>query len=459
MVYPDLVIQSDQIVDSHGTRSGSILIQGGTIAGIVDGPFTGNAGNVINASGLVVLPGLIDSHTHMRDPGLDEAEDWTTGTRAAAGGGVTTLLEHPNTIPTTTTLEGWRVKKEIASSKAIVDFALIAGAGEGNLDQIEGLAAAGAVAFKTFTLPCTGPNLIGCTTTDDGVLYDLFAAVAKTGRPHNVHAESHPIIRHVSQKLIEQGRIAPTDHGAARPVIAEVEAFTRCMTLAGATGVRLNFVHVSSATALQYIRLYREAGFASVTVETCPHYLLLTDAQMSRVGPYAKVNPPLRSEDERTRLWQGLLDGAIDTIGSDHAPHPYAAFERGWKDIMSSPGGSPSIEWMLPALLTQVNKGLWDLPNLVRCTSENAARLYGLYPRKGALQVGSDADFVIVDMKKTRTAGQAGLHTKDPRTCRMWEGYEMIGAPVMTIRRGEIIMRDGKVLAQPGSGRFIAPSA
>ncbi len=453
----DLVIKSNQIVRSHGLEAGSIAIKDGKIIAVTKGSYPGLAREVINAAELTVLPGLIDPHTHMRDPGLTEAEDWATGTRAAAAGGVTTILDHPNTIPPASTVEAFIKKKEIASAKAVVDFGLFAGAGEGNLNQIEGLDRAGAIAFKTFTLPCSGPNLVGCATTDDGVLHDLFAAVARTGRPHNVHAESYPLIRHFSQRLIDQGRCAPTDHELARPVISEVEAIVRVMTLAGATGVRLNLVHVSSDRALDYVRLFREAGLVQVTVETCPHYLLLTKERMAEVGPYAKVLPPLRTKEQRARLWEYLKAGAIDTIGSDHAPHPYAAIEQGWNDIMAAPGGSPGLEMMLPLLLTQVNAGELDLPTLVRLTSENSARLYSLYPRKGTLQVGADADLVLVDLSARRVIKQDGLYTKDPRICRMWEGFTTVGAPVMTIVRGHIVMRDGKVVGAPGGGQFVAP--
>jgi dihydropyrimidinase/allantoinase len=340
----------------------------------------------------------------------------------------------------------------------VVDFGLIAGAGAENLEHIAGLADAGAVAFKTFTLPGNSANLIGCTTGDDGVLYDLFAAVARTGRPHNVHAESHPIIQHVTRSLVAQGRCSPADHPAHRPVLSEVEAFVRVMTLAGAAGVRLNFVHASSGSAVDRVLLFKQAGLVDVTVESCPHYLLLTGERLAQIGPYAKVNPPLRDEDERARLWAHLVSGAIDTIGSDHAPHPYEAIERGWQDITASPGGAPGLAHMLPVLLTEVNRGRLDLTTLVRLTAENAARLYGLYPRKGRIEVGADADLVLVDMSKQSVIGRDDQASKDPRIARMWEGYAVMGAPVMTILRGQIIMRDGRVIGQPGTGRFIAPT-
>jgi len=458
MTTADLVIQSARIIHATGEQHASVAIKDGKIAEISAEPIM-DAQEIIKAGNLVVMPGVIDTHTHLRDPGLTEAEDWTTGTRAAAAGGVTTILEHPNTIPTASTVAGFNTKKEIATPRAIVDFALIAGAGDGNLDEIGGLAAAGAVAYKTFTLPTTGPHLVGCATTDDGVLHDLFAAVAQTGRPHNVHAESHPLTHHFTQVLIEQGHSAPTDHAAARPLVSEIEAVMRAITLAGATGARLNIVHVSAGSVLDHVLPIREAGLANVTFETCPHYLLLTNDRMTDIGPYARVNPPIRDEAERARLWEHLKAGAIDTIGSDHAPHPYAAIEGGWSNIHTAPGGAPGLAVLLPLLLTQVHAGQLDLPELVRLTSANAAHIYGLYPRKGAIEVGADADFTLVDLEARRTIGRDPLHTKDPRISRMWEGYETVGTPLMTIVRGEVVMRDGVVSGQPGYGQFIAPGA
>jgi allantoinase len=457
MAAADLVILSDHIVRRGSAGPGAIAIRDGRILAVTDGPYPGPALDVLDAHQLVVLPGLIDPHVHMRDPGLTDAENWTTGTRAAAAGGVTTVLDHPNTIPPASTVDGFLYKKAIATQNAVVDFGLHAGAGEGNLDQIDGLAAAGASAFKTYLWPHRAPNFAGCCTDDDGVLYELFVAIARTGRPHNVHAESYPLIRHFTQQLLAANRRAPTDHEPMRPVVTEVEAFARSMVIAHATGVRLNLVHASSGSAVDLVARFREVRLAQVTVETCPHYLVLTRDRMEEVGPYAKVMPPLRVEEERARLWEHLRSGTIDTIGSDHAPHPYDAIEQGWHDITAAPGGSPGVELMLPILLTQIHEGRLDLTTLARLTAENVARLYGLYPRKGVIEAGADADLVLVDPEIRRVVGQVPLFTKDPRTCRMFEGMETIGAPVMTLVRGHVVMKDATVVGQPGEGQFIAP--
>lgn len=457
MATADLVILSDLIVRPQNIGPGAIAISGGRILAITEAPYPGPTRDVLDAHGLIVLPGLIDPHVHMRDPGLTEAEDWTTGTRAAAIGGVTTVLDHPNTIPPASTVEGFLHKKAIASAGAIVDFGLHAGAGDGNLDHIDGLADVGATAFKTYLWPHTAPNFAGCSTSDDGVLYDLFSAVARTGRLHNVHAESYPLIRHFTERHLTANQRSPVDHEPMRPVVTEVEAFARSMVLAQATGVRLNLVHASSGSAVDLVATFRNAGLDRVTVETCPHYLVLTRDRMETVGPYAKVMPPLRSEEERARLWEHVRSGTIDTIGSDHAPHLYLDFEKGWGDITRSPGGSPGIELMLPVLLTEVHHGRLDLETLVRLTAENVAKLYGLYPRKGVIAQGADADLVLVDPRIRRTVGTEQLFTKDPRTCRMFDGMETVGAPVMTLVRGRVVMRDATVVGQPGEGQFVRP--
>ena len=206
------------------------------------------------------------------------------------------------------------------------------------------------------------------------------------------------------------------------------------------------------------IKAAQARGYHNVTAETCPHYLLLTKERLAEIGPYGKVNPPLRSKEEQERLWEYLLDGTITTIGSDHGPHLTEHKERGWKDIFAAPAGSAAVETMLPAMLTAVNQGKLGLQLLTKLMSENVAKLYGIYPRKGAIQVGSDADLTIVDMAKEMTVDRHKAYTKDKESSRMFDGYHMVGLPVATVVRGTVIMRDGVVIGTPGYGQFVPRS-
>jgi dihydroorotase-like cyclic amidohydrolase len=246
-------------------------------------------------------------------------------------------------------------------------------------------------------------------------------------------------------------------HSLARPVLAEAEAVSRAVLFAMETGVRLNIPHVSCGSVAAIIKAAKERGFDNITAETCPQYLFLTDERHDEIGPYAKVNPPLRSQHERERLWDYLLDGTIDTIGSDHAPNSPEQIEQGWEDVFAAPAGRAEIETSLSLMLTAVNQGRLDLSTLTRLMSENAARLYGLYPRKGVIRVGADADLVIVDMEKEATIDRRTLYTKQTEAARMFDGWQVTGMPVMTLVRGAVVMRDGEIVGQPGCGEFVSP--
>jgi len=207
------------------------------------------------------------------------------------------------------------------------------------------------------------------------------------------------------------------------------------------------------------VRAAKDRGYDNVTAETCPQYLFLTEKRMTEIGPYGKVNPPLRSQSEQDSLWGYLLDGTIDTIGSDHAPNLPDEIERGWGDIFAAPAGRAEIETALPLMLTAVNQGRLSLPKLVKLMCENAARLYGLYPRKGTIQVGADADLVIIDMTRSSTIDRRNMFTKQKDAARMFDGWQVMGIPVMTIVRGTVVMRDGHIVGEPGYGECVVPCA
>ncbi len=405
-----------------------------------------------------VLPGIIDPHTHMREPGYTRREDWTNGTRAAAAGGVTCVLEQPNSVPPVNCAENFRLKREIASAKAVVDFGLLGGAGEGTIHQMAEQAAEGAVAFKTYlwSYPDRSDEFDGIHTIDDGVLYQIFEQAADLGLPSCVHAENYRLVRTFSNRMLQEGRRAPIDHQKGRPVVAEVEAAWRAMIIARETGVQLNLLHISSGSAATAVKAWRGMGGQGVTVETCPTYLTLTEERLNEIGPYAKINPPLRSAEEQEILWDRIADGTIDTIGTDHAPHEFEAKEKGWRDIFAAPAGAPGVETSLRVMLTHVNAGRLSLERLVELMSVNVARVYGLYPRKGAIAVGSDADFVVVDLERRERIDPKRLHVKDPRVARIFEGFEAVGAPILTVVRGKPVMRDGEVIGEPGYGGFIS---
>jgi dihydroorotase-like cyclic amidohydrolase len=257
------------------------------------------------------------------------------------------------------------------------------------------------------------------------------------------------------RKLKDQGRVSPADYALSHPLLAELDTTAQAIRFARETGVHLHIVHVSAGSTARLIGEAKVRRDAKVTGETCPHYLLLNEEQAAELGPYGVINPPLRSDNERELLWAALLAGDIDLLGSDHAPHVVAAKERGWKNIFDAAAGAPNMELLLPLMLTQVSNGRMDLTTLVRLTSENVAKLYGIYPRKGAIQVGSDADITLVDPSLKRVVDRKQMATKARDIARMYEGWELIGGPVMTIVRGQTVMQDGGIMAEPGIGEWV----
>ena len=455
----DMVIKGGTVVRSDGLFEAAIAIKDGSIVGILESDHLPEAAQVIDATGRVVMPGIIDTHVHMRIPGKEEREDARTGGMAAAAGGVTTFLDMPNTVPPVNCAQVLESKRDTISAGALVDFGLYGGNGEANIDRIPELAAAGAVALKTFLWPYPDrkDEFEGLTCTDDDALLNMFEAVAETGLMQVLHAESKAVVDHYTRKLRAAGRTLPPVHGEARPVLAEVEAVSRAVLFAMETGVRLNIPHVSCGSVAAIVKAAKDRGYDNITAETCPQYLFLTEERLEDIGPYAKVNPPLRSLQEQEKLWEYVLDGTIDTIGSDHAPNLPEQIERGWENIFAAPAGRAEIETSLSLMLTAVNQGKLDLMTVVKLMSENAARLYGLYPRKGTIQVGSDADLVIVDMNKRMTVDRQKMYTKHKDAARMFDGWKVTGIPVMTIVRGTVVMKDGEITAKSGHGQFISP--
>lgn len=460
MVNYDLLIRGGRVVFPNDIYQADIAVKGEKIAAIAKPGEIAGAADVIEAEGLTILAGIIDPHVHMRDPGSNDREDFITGTMGAASGGVTTVLDHPNTVPSISSVENLHAKRDHLVGRTHVDFGLYGAAGAGNLEDIGKLAEAGAVAFKTFLHGAPAgreQEFVGLCATDDGELYRVLVAIAKTGLMSIIHAENDAIIESLIAQMKAKGDILGDAHERSRPVETELEAVARVAILGEAVGARVNIAHLSSGSAAKLIKMFRDNGY-SLTVETCPQYLFATVEDLKKYGPYAKINPPLRSQQEQNLLWDHIANGTIDMIGSDHAPHRPADKEKGKENIFTAGSGLPGIETMLPLFLTAVNQGKLDLTRLTRIMSYNSALNYGLYPRKGVIRPGSDADFVLVDMDKSYKLEKANLFTKQREQALLFDGFQAKGKPVMTIIRGNKVMDEGKILVDQGFGKYLTGS-
>jgi len=444
----DLVIKNGKIVTPQGIHEGDdIAIENGKIVAIDRQGSFPEAKEVIDAAGKYVLPGIIDVHVHFREPGYTYKEDFETGSMAAAAGGVTTVFDMPNNKPFITTVEAYKQKLELIKDKAYVDYGLIAAVVGNSIQEIPKLAEAGINAFKIFM----GATVGGVPAPDDGGMLEAFRLVAETGLRIGVHAENNQIMDFFTAKLKKAGRTDPLAHVEARPNVAEAEAIQRAILFAAETGCKLHIYHMSSKEGVGLVKEAKAKGI-QVSAETGPHYLLLDCNYMKKVGSILKMNPPVRSQENGEALWQGLLEGTVEVIATDHSPHTEE--EKIKDNIWDAIPGFTGVETSVPLMLTQVNEGKLSLTAYVKAASESPAKLFNIYPKKGAIQVGSDADFTIVDMEKEGIISSEKLHSKTKVT--PFDGWKVKGLPVYTIVRGKVVMKNGEIVGKP-QGEKIEP--
>jgi dihydroorotase len=437
----DLVIKGGKVVTADSVFEADVGVDGDRIVAVGNVP----AGRkTIDASGRYVMPGAIDSHVHFRTPGYDYKEDWQTGTGAAARGGVTTVMEMPNTNPPTGTLAALRMKQEIAARQAYVDYGIYGLLDEKNIGQLEALIDAGVSSFKCFM----GNTFGDLPAPSDGAMLEGFEILARRGMRCTVHAENASIMARRQAALEAAGRTDPLAHLAARPEVCAIEAVSRAVIFAEWTGTRLHIAHKSSKDALYVLRDAKARG-VDVTVETCPQYLLLSTKDHDRYGNIMRVNPPIREPGHQEPLWQALREGVVDMIATDHAPH--LPEEKTRASVWQCDCGFPGVETQMPLMLSEVNRGRMTLSDYVRWSSVNPAKAWGFFPHKGVIQAGADADIILVDMKREWSIDQSQLFSKSKIS--PWHGRQVQGGPVLTMVRGRIVMENGEVVADPGWGK------
>jgi len=446
-----IVIAGGTVATDTAVLAADVVIEDGRIAELAEPGAGGEADELIDASGLVVMPGAIDMHAHFEDPGHTEREDFTTGTMAAAAGGITTVIEHPLTYPPVTTVDLYREKREMASRKVVVDFGLWGALTAPSIPAIAGQWAEGAMGFKAF-MPISDPSYPHVT---DAEFLEGMREVAAVGSLVLVHAESDSLLQAGIAAMRAQGRRDPLAHHESRPPFVEEEAVHRALYLAAHAGARIQIVHVSSPVSADLVRDEKAAG-RPVTMEICPHHLLLDLDDLVRLGPYGVCAPALRDRVLVERLWDSVLDGTADCLVSDHSAYTRAEKDAGYDDIFRSPLGCQVIQETVPLVLDEAyhRRGL-SLDAFVRFSSTNAARISGTYPRKGTLMPGADADIALYDLEREWQVDAASQQfSKNPWS--PFDGRRARARVMRTLVRGETVYRDGEILAAPGSGRFLS---
>lgn len=392
---------------------------------------------IIDASGRVVLPGFIDSHVHFREPGGTHKEDFLTGTLAALAGGVTTILDMPNTQPPTVSRDRLAEKAALASTKAVVDYGFYLGATDSNVE--EAVAASDAVvALKLYMGSSTGSLLV----TDFAPLYRHFSTFP-LHKPIVVHAEDEQSLKYFGTLHLE-------DHNQSRPAVSAQIAVSRALAIAEKTGRALHIAHTTTARELELIREAKHRG-VRVTCEVTPLHLFLNEDDQHRLGNFGKVNPPLRSESDRAALW--MYFDTIDTIATDHAPHTRAEKERPYEQ---APSGMPGVQTMLPLLLTAASEGRVTLNEIVKRCVVHPARIFGL-KNKGALEVGKDADIVLVNPDVEYKLTDEQMLSKCGWT--PFAGWNIKGRVEQVFLRGSLAYDRGICVVRPGSGKPVVIEA
>ncbi|MCZ2156008.1 MAG: dihydroorotase [Bryobacterales bacterium] len=432
----DLLIAGGEVFTPGGVETLDIGVRDGRIEAI-GSLGTADATKRLDATGLVVLPGVIDTQVHFREPGFEHKEDLESGTRAAVLGGVTAIFEMPNTRPSTTTPEALNDKLHRAKGRAWCDHAFFIGATSENAEKLaEWERLPGCAGVKIFMGSSTGDLLV----ENDA---DIERVLAHGRRRVSVHCEDEARMRE-RRPLATEGRHARF-HPEWRDHTSALLATERLLTLAARVGRRVHVLHVTTGDEIELLGAWKHLA----TVEVTPQHLTFNAPECyERLGSLAQMNPPIRGEEHRKALWGGVLDGTVDVLGSDHAPH---TLEEKALPYPQSPSGMTGVQTLLPVMLTHVLNGRLSMARLVDLASAGPARIFGI-ARKGRIARGYDADFAIVDLKRADTLRREWIASK----CGWspYEGEEFRGWPVHTILRGEVVVRDGALQGTPG-GRAV----
>lgn len=449
----DIAVTGGVVVNSREMKRADVYITDGLVDSVEPAGSGRQAKKTIDAGGRFVLPGIIDAHLH---PVYADRID--TLSQAAVWGGITTLIPYVGAVKAWG-MEGGLVGAidtfiEEGETTSVIDFGYHCSLVSENIETIgetmPKLIDTGVTSFKGFMTYARRGMLLS-----DEELLRVMKLVAEHGALFAVHAENGPLVDYLEDKFIAEGKETPEYYFPSHPNIAEAEAVFRSLSLASAVDCPMYLPHLTCKESLEVVRLFRKWGAPSpLYAETCTHFLTLTDAEMTRRGSLAKVGPPLRLQEDIEALWRAVDEGVIDVVASDSGGPMMEKKEPLFEKVFQAPFGFPGQETMFTVIYDEgINQGRVTLPRLVQVTTENPARIFGLYPQKGVLENGSDADLVIFDPSVRHRVEAANQHVKIDYT--MYEGRECLGAPVLVMQRGKVLLEDGELKATPGQGKFL----
>ncbi|WP_455594297.1 dihydroorotase [Cloacibacillus porcorum] len=457
----DLAIVNGTAFIEGGFRSADIGIKNERIVIVAEPGALPEAARTIDTAGKHILPGGIDTHVHYRDPGHAERETFAVGTRAAAAGGCTTFFEHPISIPPQYNAEILHNRMALCKKGSCVDYCFFGAAGGEFPEEIEPLSHEGVVAYKTFLHEAPegrAAEFKGLTSANNFQLMRALKEVKKTGLTLAAHAEDNELVTGNIRQLRSIGRVDYLAHCESRPPIVEIEAVAKMLRFGKEVGCPIELVHISTCGAMELAKQAKLEG-RKVLVETCPHYLLLDESYVKEYGPYAKCNPALRKKEEVEKLWDYVLDGTVDFIGSDHSPFLVSEKETGNNDIFIAPSGFPGVDLRLPLIITEAKRGRISLDRAVELLCVNPAKLFNIFPQKGTISAGSDGDLTIIDLNKEVVFHAKDSYSQAKDIMKVYEGWNLGCSVDYTIVRGRIVMEEGIVdESAAGWGDFVRPA-
>jgi allantoinase len=448
-------LRNGRVITPGGETNADVYFSASKIIGIGPMPQHDDAARSIDVSGKYVVPGFIDGHVHLREMGNSDREDFYTGTQAAAVGGITTVMDMPNSKPNVITPDDFRARRDRVVERAYVNIGLYVWACSKNVDRLHEFETLGPIGFKIFTAE-TGaydPEFAQYITTDPALMYRIFEQTGRMRAVTAVHSECQSLVSHFEQHARKE--MAPDLRAylySRRQSVEDVAVFSE-VAMARETQAKLHICHVVGKGSVDFLRWAKREYYADVTCEAAPHNLLMNDEQTIEKGSVGKFSPPVQSEVHRRALWDGLLDGTVDIVGSDHAPQDYEKKHN--PDIWQASPGSPALDYWVPLMLDRVARGEITMRRFVEAASARPAQVFGLYPAKGAIAVGADADVVVLDMEKTSVVEPAKFKSKAKYT--PFEGWPMRGVPAMTFVGGTLVAKDGEIVARPGTGTIVSP--
>lgn len=446
----DLYIKNANIVMDDVVVHGGILILGDKFAAFVIDDQEIDAAKVVDAKNNYIFPGLIDTHVHINEPGRTEWEDYYSGTCSCIAGGITTPLVMPlNATPPTTNIDRLNERCEIGSSRIVCDVAHWGGLVNNNLSDLDALNKGGVIGYKAFL----SDSATDFERIDDDLIYAGLVKSRELGNVIGLHAENEYITKYLTKCLKTINRIDRAAWSESHPEFEELEAIRRACTINEAANGHLHICHVSIASGIREIHQFSGRG-VDMSVETCAHYLYFDEQMFEKIGPAAKCAPPLRCRENVDAMWELVGAGWVTNIASDHSPCTNDLKNNGNDNIWNAWGGINGNECLLSVVLTEgYHKHGLSLPKIAALVSGNPARRFGLDQTKGAIQIGHDADFCIVDINKKWTFSAESMHTKNKHSA--YDGQTLTGQVLSTYVRGELVYEDGKVLAQPGFGKYL----